>query len=81
MEVVVESPVEAHTFCGTAYTGLLDGRHPSPSEGEVSRTVYFNSGSNTKQESVSVKVINCNNEYFVYYLLDVKYCRMAYCTE
>ena len=75
-------PVEAYKSCGTDYNGWLDGGHPSPDEGEVTRTVYFNSGgSNTKQESHTVKVINCNNEYFVYHLPNVKYCNLAYCTE
>ena len=32
--------------------------------------------------SSSIKVINCNNEYFVYYLIDVPYGWGAgYCTE
>ena len=79
---LIESPAGGRSSCGTDYTGWLDGGHPSPDEGEVTRTVYFNAGgSNTKQESYSVKVINCNNEYFVYHLPNVKYCALAYCTE
>ena len=78
---LIESPVEAYKFCGTHHTGWLDGGHPSPSEGEVSRTVYFKgSGSNPKTQPHSVKVINCNNDYFVYHLQDLP-CNRAYCTE
>merc|ERR1712150_171301 len=78
---LIESPVEARKFCGTAYTGWLDGGHPTSAEGEVIRTVNFNDGSNPKRFPQSVKVINCNNEYFVYHLLDIKFCNLAYCTE
>merc|ERR1712080_167065 len=49
--------------CGTHCGGWLSGSHPSPMEGEVSRTVYFSDGSNDKQYSTSIKVVNCNNEY------------------
>jgi len=78
---LIESPVEARKFCGTDYNGWLDGGHPTPTEGEVTRTVYFNSRSSSKEYPQSAKVINCNNEYFVYYLLDTKVCHLAYCTE
>ena len=77
---LIESPVKARK-CGTQHTTWLDGGHPTPIEGEVSRTVYFTDGSNPKLYPQSVKVINCNNEYFVYYLLDVSACYLAYCTE
>ena len=78
---LVDSPVQAYSSCGTDYTGWLDGGHPTPDEGEVTRTVYFNTGSDTKYSPKNVKVINCNNEFFVYYLLDINGCHYAYCTE
>ena len=78
---LIESPVPTYSSCGTDYNGWLDGGHPSPGEGELARTVHFNSGKNPKHRSYSVKVINCNNEYFVYYLPDLGYCAYAYCTE
>ena len=67
--------------CGTYWGGWLTGGHPSQGEGEVTRTVYFDDGSDDKARMTSTKVINCNNEYFVYYLPDVPLCQVGYCTE
>ena len=67
--------------CGVHYGGWLSGGHPSVSDGEVARTVYFDSGTDDKKYPTSIKVINCNNEYFVYYLPEITGCHLGYCTE
>ena len=90
---LAEAPVNMYR-CGVYSPGWLYGGHPTVSEGEVVRFVnfvwkgiyvidYYGSpyGSNAYVSS-SIKVINCNNEYFVYYLNDVPHGYGAgYCTE
>ena len=61
--------------CGTFWTGWLDGGHPGPEDGEVTRTVYFG------QRTINVKVINCSGDYFVYNLVDTPDCSMGYCGQ
>jgi len=67
--------------CGTAATGWLSGGHPSPEEGMVTRTVYFSYGDHDYSGTVDVSVVNCNNFFYVYYLVDIPYCIFGYCTE
>ena len=61
-------------FSSSQAHGWLSGGHPAPGEGEVDRTVFFDDGSNDKRNPTSIKVVNCNDEYFVYYLPDVCGC-------
>ena len=66
--------------CGTDITGYLTGGHPQPEDGEVTRTVYFDYGSNHLDEPTEVRVINCGGDYYVYYLVDVP-CWRSYCAQ
>ena len=66
--------------CGTYYGGWLSGGHPTREEREVSRTVYFENGGGDRANPTSIKVINCNNKYFVYYL-STAFCYSGYCTK
>ena len=89
---LIEAPVKPK-HCGVEYPGWLYGGHPNASEGEVVRFVnfvmYFNYKGSTwgsdAYQSASIKVINCNNEYFVYYLIGIEYENWivggGYCTE
>ena len=79
---IIEKGTGEYGSCGTAWGGWLSGGHPTPEEGEVSRTVYFDSGgsSGDKNNPTSVKVINCNSKYFVYYLPEPA-CYRSYCTQ
>ena len=91
---LIEAPAKLK-HCGVEYPGWLYGGHPNASEGEVVRFVNFvmldvctygrcTYGSDAYQ-SASIKVINCNNEYFVYYLIGMEYQDWVlgggYCTE
>ena len=89
---LIEAPVKPK-HCGVEYPGWLYGGHPNASEGEVVRFVnfvmYFKDKGSTygsdAYQSASIKVINCNNEYFVYYLIGMEYQDWVqgggYCTE
>ena len=77
---IVDTPAP-YSNCGTAATGFLTGGHPSPDEGMVTRTVYFAMSNHNYTNTVDVSVINCNNFYFVYYLVDIPFCWFGYCTE
>ena len=78
---IVDSPTDDRDWCGTDWTGWLSGGHPSSGEGEVTRTVYFSNGNDDQHRESEVKVINCNDASFVYYLVEVPDCHLAYCTE
>ena len=68
--------------CGTDATGWLSGDHPTPGEGVVTRTVCFNPGGNDDcYYEENVDILNCNNAYYVYYLVDAPVCYGGYCTE
>jgi len=73
-EAGTQLTTEGTSTCGTQAHGWLSGGHPAPGEGEVDRTVFFDDGSNDKRNPTSIKVVNCNDEYFVYYLPDVCGC-------
>ena len=78
---IIDSPVDKY-HCGTVLTGWLSGGHPSPDEGVVTRTVCFKSSSTSDcGYQAEVEVLNCNNAYFVYYLVDTPVCTLGYCTE
>ena len=89
---LAEAPVNMYR-CGVYSPGWLYGGHPTVSEGEVVRFVnfvmYFKAKGSTygsdAYQSASIKVINCNNEYFVYYLIGIEIENWVqgggYCTE
>ena len=80
---IVEHPVSP-MHCGTAATGWLSGGHPNVSEGMVSRSVCFNTGSESCAWHLSVEVLNCkflNINIFFYLLPDVPTCYLGFCTE
>ena len=68
-------------YCGTDFTGWLSRGHPPPEEGVVSRTVCFASFDHMCSRQVQVNVLNCNDDYFVYYLPNAPGCSLGYCTE
>jgi len=78
---IIDSPTDDSNFCGTDYVGWLSGGHPTSGEGEVTRTVYFSYGSDDYRYEVEVEVINCNDAFFVYFLVDTLTCYLGYCTE
>jgi len=79
---IIEKGTGVYGSCGVHHGGWLFGGHPTPEEGEVSRTVYFDPGNgNSKDFPISIKVTNCNSKYFVYYLPDINSCARGYCTE
>ena len=71
--------VVAEKHCGTYASGWMSGGHPTVFQGEVTRTVNFNSHGNRAQWTNSIKVINCNTHY-VYYLEEAPQCMLRYCT-
>ena len=78
---IIDAPVDQY-HCGTSATGWLSGEHPSPGEGLVTRKVCFKDYyGNDCAYQADVDVLNCNNAYFVYYLVDTPWCVMGYCTE
>ena len=79
---IIEKGTGEYESCGVHHGGWLFGGHPTPEEGEVNRTVYFDPGNgNSKDYPISIKVTNCNRKYFVFYLPDITSCRRGYCTE
>ena len=77
---LIESPPGQRDVCGTDYAGWMDGGHPSLADGEVSRKVFFDDGTDHENDPTDIKVINCQS-FFVYYLVDVVRCYTAYCAE
>ena len=78
---IIDFPV-GYEHCATInITGWLSGGHPSPGEGVVTRKVCFKNKSNDCAYQADVDVLNCNNAYFVYYLVDVPKCYSGYCTK
>ena len=79
-----DRPLPDTGLCGTSCPGWLSGGHPSPQEGQVTRTVYYQrygheeDGQGCGEDQVSV--INCGG-YFVYHLPDVHECYLGYCGE
>ena len=68
-------------YCGTYGPGYLQGGHPGPNEGKVSRTVCFASSSGCSCSwTNSINVINCAGLYYVYELNGVPGCDMRYCS-
>ena len=53
--------------CGTAWSGWLDGAHPTLEDGEVPRTVCFSDRSTGFKYLTYIFVRNCGS-YFIYKL-------------
>ncbi|XP_072894517.1 pancreatic secretory granule membrane major glycoprotein GP2-like [Hemitrygon akajei] len=65
--------------CSGNYPGWLNGPHPNVGEGEVTRTVCFTVGENTRSGSREIRVKNCSG-YFVYWLWPTPWSNAVYCT-
>jgi len=77
---IIDDPVDP-SHCGTYVTGWLSGGHPSLGEGVVTRKVCFKRSNNDCLWEADVDVLNCNNAYYVYYLVDAPLCHLGYCSE
>jgi hypothetical protein len=58
----------------------MQGSHPTSLGETVTRTVCFQSGSNTCSYSREIKVRNCG-QFFLYRLVDTYYCNLGYCAK
>ena len=70
-------------FCGTHYTGWLNGHHPTNLGELVEREVCFKTGGSENCRSSlkrTTKIRHCGS-YFVYYLNEVSACSLRYCAE
>ena len=69
-------------YCNSDYPGYLNGNHPGPNDGIVSRQVcfYYYGYNNCCYWSKSIKVINCGGLYYVYELNGTPGCTMRYCS-
>ena len=63
--------------CGTAWSGWLEGAHPTLEDGEVQRTVCFSDRSAGCKYSANISVKNCGS-YFIYILRPTS-CTSRYC--
>uniref|UniRef100_A0A4W4FHT4 ZP domain-containing protein n=1 Tax=Electrophorus electricus TaxID=8005 RepID=A0A4W4FHT4_ELEEL len=78
---IAESCVDVNR-CGTYYTLWLNGPHPQPEDGVVTRQVCANAGSDCclfKSNPIRVKA--CPGNYYVYEIVRPIFCNMAYCTD
>lgn len=77
-----DTPLPDRDLCGADWPGWMSGGHPSSGEGEVSRTVYFQSTADSESfgAETDISVINCGG-YFVYHLPDTPACHAGYCGE
>ncbi|XP_043550581.1 uncharacterized protein LOC122552147 isoform X2 [Chiloscyllium plagiosum] len=66
--------------CCTRSTGWLNGRHPSVSEGEVTRTICFNWNNNNCSSRQDIIIKKCST-FFVYELKPTQFCNAGYCAE
>lgn len=64
--------------CNTHATGWLNGTHPSPQEGIVSRTVCFNWSGKCCNWQLVISVRNCGL-FYVYNLTKTDNCNLRYC--
>ena len=71
-------------YCGTYYTGWMQGSHPTSLGETVTRTVCFQdrfqSYYNYCGWSSEIKVRNCG-QYFLYRLVDTPGCTQGYCAK
>ncbi|XP_038640707.1 melanoma-associated antigen E1-like isoform X1 [Scyliorhinus canicula] len=78
-ESTIPDEVVPEESCSTHAPGWLNGTHPIPDDGEVTRKVCFHWSGNPCLWSVEIKIKQCSN-YFVYYLVKTPFCNLAYCT-
>ncbi len=64
--------------CSTHAPGWLNGAHPAPEDGKVTRQVCFHWGNNTCNWNASVQVVNCG-DYYLYNLPQTPVCSLRYC--
>jgi len=76
--IAEEAP--GHQYCGTSATGWMQGSHPTILGEIVTRTVCFQSSSNTCYYSSEIKVRNCG-QFFLYRLADTPQCHLGYCAK
>lgn len=75
-----ESKVDVN-HCGTIAPIWMRGQHPSIAEGVVDRVacVNYRGMSNGCFITIQIKVKNCSDGFYVYYLRPTHGCSMAYC--
>lgn len=66
--------------CGTDAPGWLNGAHPIPSDGVVSRQACFYWSTDTCNWTTSIEVVNCGS-FYLYHLVDAPLCTLRYCGE
>ena len=64
--------------CGTKGTGWLNGAHPRPQDGVVTREVCYHTEGNCCKLKNNIKVRNCG-EFYVYELQKPPACDLRYC--
>ena len=65
--------------CGTHSPIWLRGGHPTKFNESVARTACITSFGNSCQYSITINVIRCPGDYFVYFLKPPSFCASAYC--
>ncbi|XP_038641683.1 uromodulin-like [Scyliorhinus canicula] len=76
---IIPETVVPINHCSTRATGWLNGVHPTPGDGEVTRRVCFHWSGNICQWTQEIKIKRCS-DYFVYDLQETAHCYLAYCT-
>ena len=64
--------------CGTAWSGWLDGAHPTVEGVEVKRTVCLSNRVTGCRHLINIDVKNCGS-YFIYNLIPPPICESRYC--
>ena len=67
-----------HFRCGAAYSGWLEGGHPTLAKGEVFSQVCFTKAADCCKKSIKIKVKDCGS-YFIYQLQKPPTCDLRYC--
>ena len=65
--------------CGTDWSGWLNGAHPTVEDGEVKRTVCFNSRLTGCKDTINISVKNCSS-YYIYELFQPSSCSVRFCS-
>ena len=64
--------------CNTDSPGWLNGRHPTVTEGKVTRTVCFRWSASDCEYSTNIHVANCGS-FYIYYFSGTPRCWLRYC--
>ncbi|XP_041432234.1 uromodulin-like [Xenopus laevis] len=67
--------------CSTHASMWLNGSHPAPTDGIVSRTGCAHWGGNCCRYSSTIQIKACPGRYHVYKLIRTPACSLAYCTD